>query len=367
MSVLKLRRDMVVVEEASKTSDSKSSDRESDKPFPLRRIEAEPVDVIEAELVEPAADEHDIADAPHPTFFQRVGFWLKATAIVAALAAYPAMVVAASDVGDRDLSSLVDRAQWAAPWAGGSAVLMQQHFEQLGWASDAEAWEPMARLTAKPAYQQAMAQSLGAVIALANAQSIAEQRPDADLEAAARLVSADSSGVEMRAARDALVNYDRSLKRRDVEVTSSPDMLAGQLGLLSEWAAQGQTAILASQGSIGGNPMDEDATRAVYTAKGQAVVAFVMLEALDWPQTPAAVAARAKAAQAWKAVAEFHPLVVLNGDPDGSLFGNHPAAIGFLLTQAELATSALKAELPAAKPAPAPAPATPAAGATAAE
>ena len=52
MSVLKLRRDMVVVEEASKTSDSKSSDRESDKPFPLRRIEAEPVDVIEAELVE---------------------------------------------------------------------------------------------------------------------------------------------------------------------------------------------------------------------------------------------------------------------------------------------------------------------------
>jgi hypothetical protein len=350
MSVLKLRRDMVVVEEASKTSE-----KESDKPFPLRRIEAEPLDVIEAELVEPVADEHDIADAPHPTFFQRVGFWLKATAIVAALGAYPAMVVLASDVGDRDLSSLVDRSQWAAPWAGGSAVLMQQHFEQLGWASDAEAWEPMARLTAKPAYQQAMAQSLGAVIALANAQSIAEQRPDADLEAAARLVSADSSGVEMRAARDALVNYDRSLKRRDVEVTSSPDMLAGQLGLMADWAGHGQTAILASQGSIGGNPMDEDATRAVYTVKGQAVVAYVMLEALDWPQTPAAVAARAKAAQAWKAVAEFHPLVVLNGDPDGSLFGNHPAAVGFLLTQAEAATSALKAELPAAKPVQAPA------------
>lgn len=367
MSVLKLRRDMVVVEEDSKTSDSKFPERESDKPFPLRRIEAEPIDVIEAELVEPVADEHDIAGAPQPTFFERVGFWLKATAIVAALGAYPAMVVAASDVGDRDLSSLVDRGQWAAPWAGGAAVLMQQHFDQLGWAGDAEVWEPMARLTAKPAYQQAMAQSLGAVIALANAQSIAEQRPDADLEAAARLVSADSSGVEMRAARDALVNYDRSLKRRDVEVTTSPEMLAGQLGLLSEWAAQGQTAILASQGSIGGNPMDEDATRAVYTAKGQAVVAFVMLEALDWPQTPAAVAARAKAAQAWKAVAEFHPLVVLNGDPDGSLFGNHPAAIGFLLTQAELAASALKAELPAAKPAQVPAPAAIAASATAAE
>ncbi len=351
MSVLKLRRDMVVVEEGPKPSE-----KESDKPFPLRRIEAEPVDVIEAELVEPVADEHDIADELHPTFFQRVGFWLKATAIVAALGAYPAMVVAASDVGDRDLSSLVDRAQWAAPWAGSTAVLMQQHFEQLGWASDAEAWEPMARLTAKPAYQQAMAQSLGAVIALANAQAIQENRPDADLEAAARLVSGNASGVELRAARDALVNYDRTMKRRDVAFTSTPALLASQLGLLDTWAAQSQAAILASAGSIGGNPMDEDATRAVYTAKGQAVVAFVMLEALDWPQTPAAVAARAKAAQAWKAVAEFHPLVVLNGDPDGSLFGNHPAAVGFLLTQAEAATRALKAELPASKPAQAPAP-----------
>lgn len=352
MSVLKLRRDMVVVEEGAKPSE-----KESDKPFPLRRIEAEPIDVIEAELVAPEADEHDLADAPHPTFFQRVGFWLKATAIVAALGAYPAMVVAASDVGDRDLSSLVDRSQWAAPWAGGAAVLMQQHFEQLGWASDAEAWEPMARLTAKPAYQEAMAQSLGAVIALANAQAISEKRPDADLEAAARLVSGDSTGVELRAARDALVNYDRTLKRRDVEVVTSPEMLQGQLGLLNDWAAQGQAAILASSGSIGGNPMDEDATRAVYTAKGQAVVAYVMLEALDWPQAPAAVAARAKAAEAWKAVAEFHPLVVLNGDPDGSVFGNHPAAVGFLLTQAETATAALKAELPVAKPAPAAAPA----------
>jgi hypothetical protein len=351
MSVLKLRRDMVVVEEASKPSDSKSPDRGSDKPFPLRRIEAEPIDVIEAELVTPAADEHEHADAHHPTFFQRVGFWLKATAIVAALGAYPAMVVAASDVGDRDLASLVDRSQWAAPWAGGAAVLMQQHFEQLGWASDAEAWEPMARLTAKPAYQEAMAHSLGAVLALANAQSIAEKRPDADLEAAARLVSGDSSGVELRAARDALVNYDRSLKRRDVEITTSPDMLQGQIGLMDVWATQSQAAILASSGSIGGNPMDEDATRAIYTAKGQAVVAYVMLEALDWPQTPAAVAARAKAAQAWKAVAEFHPLVVLNGDPDGSVFGNHPAAVGFLLTQAQAATAALKAELPAVKPA----------------
>ncbi len=346
MSVLKLRRDMVVVEDGSPNP----SANEIDKPFPLRRIEAEADDVIEGELISPEAEEADDDHAEHRTFFQGVGFWLKSTAIVAALGAYPAMVVLASDVGDRNLSSLVDRSEWAAPWAGGAATLMQQHFEQLGWASDAEPWEPMARLTAKPAYQASMAQSLGAVIALANAQAINEQRPDADLEAAARLVSGAASGVELRAARDALVNYDRRLKRRDVESVSSTEMLAGQLGLLSGWAAQGQAAIVASAASVGGNPMDEDATRAVYAAKGQAVVAFMVLEALDWPQTPAAMAARARAVAAWKAVAEFHPLVVLNGDPDGSVFGNHPAAAGFLLTQAETATAALMAELSAAAP-----------------
>ena len=347
MSVLKLRRDMVVVEEGP----ARTSEKDNDTPFPLRRIEPEQDDVIEAELIAPEADDGEPVLAPRKTVVERVSFWLKTTAIVAALGAYPVMVIAASDVGDGNLSGLVDRSQWAAPWTGGAAVLLQTHFDDLGWAADAQPWEPLARLTAKPAYQKAMAQSLGAVVVLANSQAIAEGRPDADLEAAARLISGDASGVELRAARDALVNYDRRLKRRDISFTSTSDQLKSQLALISGWATQSQTGIVASAGSIGGNPMDEDATRAVYEAKGRAAVAFMVLDALDWPQTPDAVAARASALEAWKAVAEFHPLIVLNGDPDGSVFGNHPAAVGFLLTQAETATAALLAALPAAQPA----------------
>lgn len=360
MSVLKLRRDMVVVEE----DPAKASEKDTDTPFPLRRIEAEPDDVIEAELVAPDADDGEPEIAPRKTVVQRVGFWLKTTAIVAAFGAYPAMVVAASDVGDGNLSGLVDRSQWAAPWTGGAAVLLQTHFDELGWAPDAQPWEPLARLTAKPAYQKAMAQSLGAAVALANSQAIADGRPDSDLEAAARLISGDASGVQLRAARDALVNYDRRLKRRDVSLTSTSEQLMGQLALISGWAAQSQAGILASAASVGGNPMDEDATRAVYEAKGRAAVAFMLMDALDWPQTPDAVAARAGALEAWKQVAEFHPVIVLNGDPDGSIFGNHPAAVGFLLTQAETATAALLATLPVEI---APQPATAAATANASE
>jgi hypothetical protein len=346
MSVLKLRRDMVVVEEEAKDDPLV----EIDRPFPLRKIEPETSDIIEGEITELSAD-HDHDYRPRKTFFQRVKFWFTAAVIAAVLGAYPAMVIAASDVGDRNLSSLVDRAKWSSPWAGGAATLMERHFEQLGWASDAQAWEPMARLSAKPAYQSAMAASLGQVIALANSHAVADGRADPDLEAATRLVNAASTGIQMRAARDALVNYDRRLRRHDVAVAASPKQLGEQLALINGWASASQTELLATAESIGGNPLDEDATRAVYAAKGRAVVAYVMLEALNWPQSPVAAEARAKALAAWKSVAEFHPLIVLNGDPDGSIFGNHPAAVGFLLVQAEAATKEFLAIIAPAKPA----------------
>ena len=157
MSVLKLRRDQVVVEDEPAANAVAGIDR----PFPLRKREPEDANIIEAEIVD--AEEHDEAAhdvSPHKTFGQHVRFWFNTVAIVALLGAYPAMVIAASDVGDRDLDHLVNRADWASPWVGGAATLMDQHYTQLGWAPDAEAWEPMARLTAKPAYQSAMAAAL---------------------------------------------------------------------------------------------------------------------------------------------------------------------------------------------------------------
>ena len=224
------------------------------------------------------ADDHVHIDPPK-TFFQHVRFWFNATAIVALLGAYPALTIAASDVGDRDFENLINRAEWSSPLVGGAATLLEQHFDQLGWASDAEAWEPMARLTAKPAYQAAMADALGDVISLANAQAIAAGHADIDLDAAARLVKEDSTGIQLRAARDALVNHDRRLRRRDALTEMSPQDVFAQVSLLSGWASASQQQIITSSASIGGSPMDEEATRAVYAAKGKAVVAFLMLDA----------------------------------------------------------------------------------------
>ncbi len=363
MSVLKLRRDMVVVDDEPATT----TVAEADRPFPLRKIEPETVDVIEAELADVPA-EHEADDHHGKTFFQHVRWWFNAAIVVAAVGAYPAMVIASSDVGDANISGLTDRADWTAPWVGGSASLMEKHFNQLGWASDAPAWSPMARLTAKPAYQSALAGSLGDFIKLMNTQAIAAGRGDPDLEAAARLVSLEATGIQLHAARDALTNYDRRMRRRDVASTSTSQQVAQQIGLIDTWAGLSQNEIAASSKSVGGSPIDEDATRAVYAAKARAMVSFLILDSLQWPESPAAAKSRAEAMAAWKAAAQFHPLVVLNGDPDGSLFGNHAASMGFLIGQAQKATDAFEASLGLGSApsggVPAPAPPAAAAGAS---
>lgn len=345
MSVLKLRRDMVVVDEDPVAAPV----NEVDRPFPLRVREPDDADIIEVEVTDEHEDEDDAPEAhpAHKTFFQHVRFWFNAAAIVALLGAYPAFTIAASDVGDRNFDRLVNRADWSAPWVGGASALMQDHYANLGWASDAEAWEPMARLTAKPAYQSAMAGAIGDLITLAAAQATSGGHPDVDLDAAARLMSETSTGLQLRAARDALLNHDRRLRRRDASANLTPSEISQQLSMLSGWASASQERLIASTASIGGNPMDEEATRAVYAAKGQAAVALVVLDAMQWSQNPGLAKAREAALAAWTEVAEFHPLVVLNGDPDGSLFGNHPAAMSYLIARAEAATQAFRSQLPA--------------------
>jgi hypothetical protein len=342
MSVLKLRRDMVVVDEEP----AADTVAEIDKPFPLRKIEPEHSDIIEAELTD-VSDEADAEEHHGKSFFGHVRFWFNAAILVAGIGAYPAMVVAASDVGDSNITGIANRADWTAPWAGGSSALLEKHFDQLGWASDAPAWSPMARLTGKPAYQSAMAGGLGDFIKLMNTHAVATNHGDPDLEAASRLVSSASTGIQLRAARDALVNYDSRLRRRDAVGMSTQQQVSEQLGLISSWAVTSQEELAASAKSVGGSPIDEDATRAVYSAKGRAVVAFMMLDSLQWPESPAAAKARSAAMEAWKSAAQFHPLVVLNGDPDGSVFGNHATSMGFQINQAQKATDEFLATLKA--------------------
>jgi hypothetical protein len=328
MSVLQLRRDMVVAD--TPAASGSTAVVEIDAPFPLRTINVTPDAIEEIDGYE---------EAPRKSFGAHARGWLRLVGALVVLGAYPTMVVMASDVGDRKLSGLVDRAQWTAPWAGGAATLMERHYSHLGWASDAADWTPMARLSAKPALQHALAESLGEYISLMSQGASAAGRPDADLSAAARLVNVNSTGVQMHAARDALVNFDRRERRRGAVDDATSTKLAAQLQLIDTWGARSQADIARVSAIAGGGLIDSSATQAVYAAKGRAQAACVFIETMHWPEDTKSVAARNAALAAWKAAAEFHPLVVLNGSPDGSLLGNHAASMGFLVGQARKATA----------------------------
>jgi hypothetical protein len=374
MSVLLLRRDMVVADD-SVAAKSGNADQEAvvaepaaepvseiEAPFPLRTIsrEASLADGGRADLED---IEHEDLDRG-PSFLSRLRGWFFILVFVAGLAAYPVLTVRASDVGDDQVAGLSDRTDWTAPWAGASSVLMERHFAELGWATDAPDWSPMARLSAKPALQQAMAEALGEYVTLmAEHARASEGEADPDLQAAARLININSSAVQLRAARDALVNYDRRLRRRGGEVDLGATNLPAQLSLVEGWASRSEAEVGRAAGQTAGGPLNVNAAMAVYQAKGRAQAAYMLIETMYWPEDAGAAAARSAALEAWEAAATFHPLVVLNGSPDGWLIGNHAAAMGFLLAQAKAATHAYVEALadaapvaPTATPAPPPAP-----------
>lgn len=327
MSVLHLRRDMVAVEDPV---------IEIETPFPLVTVDGSAADSIVAN--DPARN--------GDSFARRVGRFLRGLFVLALLSIYPVLIVLSSNVGDRDSGALIDRTQWSAPWAGGAAMLLERHYSDLGWASDAPAWAPMGLLTAKPAYQSALAESIGEYVSLAARQLAADGEPDSDLEAAARLLNANSSGVQLRASRDALVSYDGRVRRRSGEGSTSAAHLEARFSLIQQWGERSQAELIMASSLTGGSPLDEPATRAVYAAKGRAQAAYLFLDTIAWPEDSRAVAARSEALAAWRAAARFHPVLVFNGAPDGAMFGNHASSMGFLVGRALAATSSYLAYFP---------------------
>lgn len=324
MSVMHLRRDRATEEEPVV---------EIETPFPLRKLEVatNDADVVETQVVvEPAKSKKSLS--------KRIAGWTRMALGLGVLSAAPILMAMSADVGDRDMEARIDRTQWSSPMAGSAATLIDLHYNDLGWASDAPSWTPMGWLTAKPAYQSSMAEALGEYVNLVSRQAAAAGTPDSDLEATARLLTASSTGIQMRAARDALVSYDGRMRRHSGEGQGTQENLFARLALIQTWTARSEGELIRTTDLIGGNPLDEVATTAVYAAKARAQVAYLFIESLPWPQEQKATNARAEALAAWKAAAEFHPVVVMNGSPDGAVFGNHAASMGFLLSRAKTAT-----------------------------
>jgi len=251
------------------------------------------------------------------------------------------MIVMESRSGEREVVAAVDRSDWTAPWAGAAARLMEIHFDNAGWAADAPDWAPAARLTAKPALQSAVAESLGEFLSLKSREAVTAGERDGDLEAAARLLTGESTGVQLRAAYEALVSHDQRARRYAAVAAAPEGDPVAELTLIAQWARQSQTE-LAKAAAGSGAVLDADATRAVYSAKGRAQAAYLLLQAFGAYDDDRLLETRQTAADAWRAVATFDPLLVLNAAPDSPVLGNHATSMGFLMTQAEAATTAYR-------------------------
>jgi hypothetical protein len=260
-------------------------------------------------------------------------------ALALAAAAWPALLAASSRVGVAATLTPVDRTQWTVPLAAAAATSIERQHAAYGWAPGAPVWSPLAHLAGKPAWQSAFAQALGELTALAGIQAGGDFEPDADLAAAGRLLNASSTPAQLRAAGEALVNFDRRVRRGAADAGLTPADAAERLRLVGDWAALSQADLARPLGAVGGWPVDRDANVAVHAAAARGAAAWIAIETLDWPEAPSALSAREAALSAWRRVAEFRPLVVANGDPDGLAPGNHAAALGFLVDRAAAATA----------------------------
>lgn len=348
MSVLQLRRKVMPDEELLFEPQAEPV-LEIDKPFPLRTFHPTPKAETVSIPLEPdhfAAEDadHEAHDAPRP-IFTKLRVYSALLAVLAAASAYPVLMIADSRLGDRVSSVEFDRSQWTLPWTGATAALIDEQVNEVGWVSDAPNWSPAARLTAKPVFQSALAESLGEYFALAAATLHADTPVDVDLKAAARLAHSSSTASELRAAYESISSYDRRLRRLSATAKWSRADVPRQFDLFRRWADTSQTELTAASRSATGSPIDSSATAAVYAAKARALATYLFLAALDWPEEAEALAARAAALDAWKAAAEFHPLIVFNASPDGWLLGNHATSMAFLIGDAREKTAALEAAI----------------------
>ncbi len=275
--------------------------------------------------------------------------------ILAILGIYPALTVMASRIDDRPV--LMAENEWAVPHIGLVITKIARETEGAGLAADRPRWHPQAWLTAVPAWQSASAAALGEHVTLLASYSGGEEGEDADLAAAARLLTAAATpGAELRprlvAAAEALNRYDARVIRQETVPPDADTVLPGELALFLSWAEASRREMsdrVAAEPASWWLASAED-VQAVYTAKARAHAALELFR-LSRRRAPAlqsnteTIIAAERVEAAWRRAAEFKPLLVSRREGTGRFLPNHPAAMGFFLSEAEAAMAELNAQL----------------------
>ncbi|MEM7494255.1 MAG: hypothetical protein AAF296_12810, partial [Pseudomonadota bacterium] len=177
--------------------------------------------------------------------------------------------------------------------------------------------------------------------------------PDPDLTAAGRLL-APVADVEaeprMHAAVQALQRYDGRLSRSLAGSSNGVGALQQELSLFIAWADVAQRDLRLASESADGWPASRVDIEAVYKARGQAHVAAELLQA-TFDADPSLTASRdisegrTRAIQAWRKAANFSPLFISSPGQTNGFLSDHPATMGWYISEAKTATEHLSAAL----------------------
>ncbi len=273
---------------------------------------------------------------------------LKASALVAAIVTYPAMMWSAHDINDAPLEA-VNAETWASPSMGVAITLVAREVEGPGWTADKHTLAPARQLTAQPAWQEGLSNALADYIQLAAGTVTRSSEIDPDLAAASRLLRS-KSGADMEprliAAAEALARFNGRVHSNLTNDLDADQDLVQSLWLFAGWARQSSAGLGERVGHRGGWPASRSDVHAFYTARARAHVASGMLQAAvhAHPELMQRASLRAQlreTQETWRRIARQDPLLVSNQDGDGAVLPNHLAAMAWHLDQAEAASVTL--------------------------
>jgi hypothetical protein len=299
-----------------------------------------------------------------------VGF-LKLSAVLGVLGAYPAAVVYSSAIDDSPVVFLPGEV-WSVPGVGVAIHKIAREVSGAGIVADQPVWHPQSRLTALPAWQDATFAGLAEHVKLLS-ELAGTKDPDPDLAVAARLlqmVPGEEVRPRLKPAAEALDEFDRRATRGLAIRPLPEDTLPKEMVLFASWAQKDLAALTdrinAEQDAWLASGED---ISAFYAAKARAHLAYELIiagkaRAYDITGNTELAVALGRAEAAWKRAADLKPVFVSNQSGSGAILPNHLSSMAFYLYEAEKASSELAALL---APAPAPAITAPADVAQAAE
>ena len=286
-------------------------------------------------------------------WWRRTLFAGRLALILMLLGGYPLMVALSHKIDSRPINNLSE-ASWSSPEIATALTLIAREETQAGWAVDKAWWRPQSRLAALPAWQEGLTSALSDYMLLtAQIATSNGAQPDADLMAAGRLLAPIpdlEAEPRMHAAVQALQRYDGRLSRSLAGLSNGDDALQKELSLFIAWADIAQHDLRLASESADGWPASRADIEAVYKARGQAHVAAELLQA-TFNADPSLTASRdisegrRRAIQAWRKAANFSPLFVSSPGQTNGFLSDHPATMGWYMSEAKTATESLSAAL----------------------